>query len=65
MDNSGQAEIDDAGQSGAVINAYCRRRVVVHTGAARGRQGSADIGKADIGVEIDIQVARQTPSILI
>ena len=59
MGSSGQAEVDGAGRSGAAANAYCRRRVVVHARVAWCRQGSADTGKAGIGVGIDIEVARQ------
>ncbi len=63
MGSSGQAEIDDTGQSGAPANACCRRRVVVHVRAARYRRGILDIEKAGIGVGIDIQAVRRSLSL--
>ena len=63
MGSSGQAETDDAGQSGAATSACYRRYVVVRAWAAWRRQYNTDIGKADIGVEIDTQAERRNPSI--
>ena len=62
MGSSGQAETDDAGQSGAAVNVYCRRRAVVRAGEAWHHRCNADIGKADIRVETDIQPVRRNLS---
>ena len=61
MGSSGQARTDGADRSRAPTDAHCRSCAVVQIRAARYHYDSADIGKADIGVEINIQAAYQNP----